>query len=116
MLGNRLHLPAICCAGAPVCLYCLLYCPQRRQIKQIFKRLFRVYAHIYYSHFEKIVDLGEEAHLNTCFKVCAALLPLRALCSLWRSTRFRALSVLPSFLFSLPQHYYFFVTEFDLVP
>jgi MOB kinase activator 1 len=51
------------------------------EIKQIFKRLFRVYAHIYYSHFDKIVSLGEEAHLNTCFK-----------------------------------HYYFFVTEFDLVP
>lgn len=26
------------------------------------------YAHIYYSHFQKIVSLGEEAHLNTCFK------------------------------------------------
>jgi len=37
-------------------------------IKNIFKRLFRVYAHIYHSHFEKIVSLGEEAHLNTCFK------------------------------------------------
>jgi MOB kinase activator 1 len=37
-------------------------------IKNIFKRLFRVYAHIYYSHFHKIVSLGEEAHLNTCFK------------------------------------------------
>ena len=37
-------------------------------IKQIFKRLFRVYAHLYYSHFQKIVALGEEAHLNTCFK------------------------------------------------
>mmetsp|Transcript_5279 Transcript_5279/g.6422 ORF Transcript_5279/g.6422 Transcript_5279/m.6422 type:complete len:219 (-) Transcript_5279:317-973(-) len=37
-------------------------------VKQIFKRLFRVYAHIYYSHFQKIVSLGEEAHLNTCFK------------------------------------------------
>ncbi len=37
-------------------------------VKQIFKRLFRVYAHIYYSHFHKIVSLGEEAHLNTCFK------------------------------------------------
>jgi MOB kinase activator 1 len=51
------------------------------EIKQIFRRLFRVYAHIYYSHFEKIVSLGEEAHLNTCFK-----------------------------------HYFYFVTEFDLVP
>ena len=37
-------------------------------IRQVFKRLFRVYAHIYYSHFQKIVSLGEEAHLNTCFK------------------------------------------------
>jgi len=37
-------------------------------VKNIFKRLFRVYAHIYYSHFAKIVSLGEEAHLNTCFK------------------------------------------------
>jgi hypothetical protein len=34
----------------------------------IFKRLFRVYAHIYHSHFQKIVSLGAEAHLNTCFK------------------------------------------------
>ncbi|KAF8768590.1 hypothetical protein HU200_007138 [Digitaria exilis] len=37
-------------------------------VKTIFKRLFRVYAHIYHSHFQKIVNLKEEAHLNTCFK------------------------------------------------
>jgi len=37
-------------------------------VKVIFKRLFRVYAHIYHSHFQKIVSLGAEAHLNTCFK------------------------------------------------
>ncbi|XP_062211506.1 MOB kinase activator-like 1A isoform X1 [Phragmites australis] len=37
-------------------------------IKTIFKRLFRVYAHIYHSHFQMIVKLKEEAHLNTCFK------------------------------------------------
>lgn len=37
-------------------------------VKNIFKRLFRVYAHIYHSHFAKIVSLGEEAHLNTSFK------------------------------------------------
>ena len=36
----------------------------------IFKRLFRVYAHIYHSHFQKIVSLGAEAHLNTCFSQC----------------------------------------------
>lgn len=37
-------------------------------MKNIFKRLFRVYAHIYHAHFPRIVSLGEEAHLNTCFK------------------------------------------------
>jgi hypothetical protein len=34
----------------------------------IFKRLFRVYAHIYHTHFKHVCALGEEAHLNTCFK------------------------------------------------
>jgi MOB kinase activator 1 len=37
-------------------------------VKKIFRRLFRIYAHIYHSHFQKIVGLGAEAHLNTCFK------------------------------------------------
>eukprot|EP00004_Rigifila_ramosa_P014062 TRINITY_DN316_c0_g1_i1.p2 TRINITY_DN316_c0_g1~~TRINITY_DN316_c0_g1_i1.p2 ORF type:complete len:120 (-),score=24.06 TRINITY_DN316_c0_g1_i1:35-394(-) len=37
-------------------------------VKNIFKRLFRVHAHIYYSHFDTIRALGEEAHLNTSFK------------------------------------------------
>ena len=37
--------------------------------KTIFKRLFRVYAHIYHSHFKIVVqELGEAAHLNTSFK------------------------------------------------
>ena len=36
--------------------------------KTILKRLFRVYAHIYHQHFQHVVDLGEEAHLNTSFK------------------------------------------------
>jgi len=40
----------------------------QQHVKVIFKRLFRVYAHIYHSHFQKIVGLGAEAHLNTCFK------------------------------------------------
>jgi len=44
------------------------------------KRLFRVYAHIYYKHIERIRDLGAELQLHTCFK-----------------------------------HFYFFVTEFNLV-
>lgn len=37
-------------------------------VKVIFKRLFRVYAHIYHEHFQRIVGMGAEAHLNTCFK------------------------------------------------
>jgi MOB kinase activator 1 len=37
-------------------------------VKNIFRRLFRVYAHVYYSHFAKIRDLQEESHLNTAFK------------------------------------------------
>ncbi|CAA2964677.1 Hypothetical predicted protein, partial [Olea europaea subsp. europaea] len=37
-------------------------------VKIISKRMFRVYAHIHCSHFQKIVALKEEAYLNTCFK------------------------------------------------
>ena len=37
-------------------------------VKKIFKRLFRVYAHIYLNHFDKVTHLGIEAHLNTGFK------------------------------------------------
>jgi len=38
------------------------------KVKDIYKRLFRLYAHLYYSHFEKISNIGAKAHLNTCFK------------------------------------------------
>ena len=37
-------------------------------VRNIFKRLFRIYAHVYYSHFTQIQSLHEEAHLNTAFK------------------------------------------------
>jgi len=36
--------------------------------KKILSRMFRVYAHVYYSHWEKVKSLGAEAHINTCFK------------------------------------------------
>lgn len=36
--------------------------------KTIFKRIFRVYAHMYYSHYVQIQNLELEAHFNTCFK------------------------------------------------
>jgi len=38
------------------------------RVQNIFRRLFRVYAHIYYCHFERMSALGAEPHLNTCFK------------------------------------------------
>jgi MOB kinase activator 1 len=37
-------------------------------VKTILKRLFRVYAHIYHSHFRQVVALELEPHLNTCFR------------------------------------------------
>lgn len=37
-------------------------------VKNIMKRLFRVYAHIYCEHFTHIAQLQAEAHLNTSFK------------------------------------------------
>lgn len=37
-------------------------------IRQIFKRLYRVYAHIYCHHYPVIIQLGLEPHLNTSFK------------------------------------------------
>jgi MOB kinase activator 1 len=37
----------------------------RSNVKNIFKRLFRVYAHVYIEHFPQIIELKAEAHLNT---------------------------------------------------
>src|ERR1700733_13415398 len=37
-------------------------------LRQIFKRLYRVYAHIYCHHYPVIRELGLEPHLNTSFK------------------------------------------------
>ncbi|KAJ1566318.1 Mitotic exit network component [Cladochytrium tenue] len=34
----------------------------------ILRRLFRVYAHIYHSHFARARELGVDAHLNTSFR------------------------------------------------
>lgn len=36
--------------------------------RQIFKRMYRVYAHIYCHHYPVIRELGLEPHLNTSFK------------------------------------------------
>ncbi|KAI9718249.1 MAG: Maintenance of ploidy protein mob1 [Candelaria pacifica] len=37
-------------------------------LRQLFKRLYRVYAHIYCHHYPVIIQLGLEPHLNTSFK------------------------------------------------
>jgi len=50
------------------------------EVKLILKRLFRVYAHIYYTHIDRMREVGAELQLHTCFK-----------------------------------HFYYFVTEFNLV-
>ena len=36
-------------------------------VKKIFKLMFHVMGHIYTSHFNSIVELGELLHLNTIF-------------------------------------------------
>lgn len=64
----------------------------RQVICSIFKRLFRVYAHIYVLHFTSMQEMGAEPHLNTCFRhfilfvrefdliEAAELAPLKELC------------------------------------
>lgn len=40
----------------------------REIVANIFRRLFRVYAHVFYSHHERVVELTFDGHLNSCFK------------------------------------------------
>lgn len=37
-------------------------------VKKIMTRLFRVFVHIYIHHFDKLVGIGAEPHVNTCYK------------------------------------------------
>ena len=37
-------------------------------VRTLFKRMYRVYAHIYCHHYPVVVHLGLEPHLNTSFK------------------------------------------------
>jgi MOB kinase activator 1 len=37
-------------------------------VKDIMRRLFRIYAHCYYHHLDKLNELDVSAHLNTSFK------------------------------------------------
>lgn len=36
--------------------------------RKILARLFRVFVHVYIHHFDRIVDIGAEPHVNTCYK------------------------------------------------
>lgn len=36
--------------------------------KKILARLFRVFVHVYIHHFDRLVAIGAEAHVNTCYK------------------------------------------------
>lgn len=40
----------------------------RETVINIFRRLFRIYAHIFFCHHERVVELTFDAHLNSCFK------------------------------------------------
>uniref|UniRef100_A0AAZ3SLX6 MOB kinase activator 3A n=1 Tax=Oncorhynchus tshawytscha TaxID=74940 RepID=A0AAZ3SLX6_ONCTS len=36
--------------------------------KKILSRLFRVFVHVYIHHFDRVNQMGAEAHVNTCYK------------------------------------------------
>lgn len=38
------------------------------QCRKILTRLFRVFVHVYIHHFDRLVAIGAEAHVNTCYK------------------------------------------------
>jgi MOB kinase activator 1 len=38
------------------------------RVKTMYRRMFRLYAHIYWVHFKHLKELGSHMHLNTCFK------------------------------------------------
>jgi MOB kinase activator 1 len=40
----------------------------KKGLRVIYKRLFRIYAHVYYSHFKAMMDDEADAHLNHSFK------------------------------------------------
>lgn len=37
-------------------------------VKKILTRLYRVFVHLYIHHFDKMVGIGAEPHVNTCYK------------------------------------------------
>lgn len=55
----------------PTC-FCFAGIPFPKQFQQvctkILTRLFRVFVHVYIHHFDSIINMGAEAHVNTCYK------------------------------------------------
>lgn len=102
-------------------------------VRNIFRRLFRIYAHIYYCHFDKMSELGAEPHLNTCARERS---PAREIPRPPRPSRFAAATAPqrhrpdappfpvgsaarphpPAPARSCFKHYMYFVYEFDLIP
>ncbi|RKO97440.1 hypothetical protein CXG81DRAFT_13414 [Caulochytrium protostelioides] len=39
-----------------------------QRVRPIHKRMFRFYAHVYHSHLKALEQMGEDRHMNTCFK------------------------------------------------
>ena len=41
---------------------------KKKKVSTIFRRMFRVFGHVYYHHFPQIIEIGQEAYLNSSFK------------------------------------------------
>ena len=54
--------PSVCLSGTPF--------PKTfmQVAKKILSRLFRVFVHVYIHHFDRVSQMGAEAHVNTCYK------------------------------------------------
>ncbi|VDN23560.1 unnamed protein product [Dibothriocephalus latus] len=37
-------------------------------VKKIMSRLYRVFVHVYIHHFDRLMEIGAEAHVNVCYK------------------------------------------------
>ncbi|BHF72589.1 MOB kinase activator 3A [Sparganum proliferum] len=40
----------------------------RSAVKKIMSRLYRVFVHVYIHHFDRLMEIGAEAHVNVCYK------------------------------------------------
>lgn len=65
-------LPELSRHGFVLSLFTFLGVPFPKNFLQICKkilcRLFRVFVHVYIHHFDRVIVMGAEAHVNTCYK------------------------------------------------